>query len=164
MVYEKGAWVLQMLRNLMMDTRTMSDDAFTATMQDFYQQYRGRRASTSDFQRVVEQHVRAPMGWFFKEWIDGTALPTYTFAWRAEQDSVKRWTLHLRVAQEGVPDDFVMLVPLLIQFGDAAHAIVRVRIGRSAGETSMRVPAQPTQVELNPLESVLAEVKQQNWQ
>src|SRR5439155_24152422 len=49
-VYEKGAWVVHMLRNLMLDLRTMNEDRFRAMMQDFYLQYRGRRASTRDFQ------------------------------------------------------------------------------------------------------------------
>src|SRR5881392_2572292 len=54
MIYQKGAWVLQMLRNLMLDLRTMKEDAFSAMMQDFYEEYRGKRATTRDFQRVVE--------------------------------------------------------------------------------------------------------------
>src|SRR5213078_3227472 len=85
--YEKGAWVLQMLRNMLLDTRTMSEDRFIATMQDFYTTYRGKRATTNDFQKVVERHVGQPMDWFFNEWVYGTAVPTYTFSWTTEPDS-----------------------------------------------------------------------------
>ncbi len=49
-IYEKGAWVFNMLRVLMLDLRTMSDDRFKATMQDYYQTYRRparRRPPTS---------------------------------------------------------------------------------------------------------------------
>src|SRR5437879_2894174 len=67
-IYSKGAWVLQMLRNMMLNFRSMREDAFTAMMQDFYQQYRGRRASTRDFQRVVEKYTGISMDWFFDEW------------------------------------------------------------------------------------------------
>ena len=68
-VYKKGAWVMHMLRILMLDLKTMSDDRFTAMMKDFYAKYEGRRASTEDFQRVVERHTGAEMGWFFDQWV-----------------------------------------------------------------------------------------------
>ena len=83
-VYKKGAWVVHMLRILMLDLKTMSDDRFTAMMKDFYGQYEGRRASTEDFQRVVERHAGTEMGWFFDQWVHSTATPTYRVAHRTE--------------------------------------------------------------------------------
>lgn len=162
-VYEKGAWVLQMLRNLMLDLRTMNEDAFAATMQDFYRQYRGRRATTRDFQRVVEQHAGGPMGWFFNEWVYGTAIPTYVLSWKAEPAADQRFILHLRVRQENVPADFVMPVPLLIEFADSSHALIRVNVRGPLTERDLRLPAEPTRLELNTLSSVLAEVKTEGW-
>src|SRR5690606_17587366 len=41
-VYEKGAWVLHMIRNLMLDLKTMKEDRFFEMMRDFYATYRGR--------------------------------------------------------------------------------------------------------------------------
>jgi len=163
MIYRKGAWVLQMLRNLMLDFRTMREDAFTATMQDFYQQYRGRRASTRDFQRVVERHLDLPMDWFFKEWVDGTAIPTYVLSWHAEPTLDKRYAFHFRIRQEDVPEDFVMPVPLQIELADGGRAYFRVTVRGKATEATVQLPSEPKQVELNPLESVLAEVKTEGW-
>jgi hypothetical protein len=82
--YQKGAWVLHMLRNMMIDSRTMSEDRFKLMMRDYYETYKGKRATTLDFQRVVEKHIGRPMDWFFDEWVYGTAVPTYTFAWNVE--------------------------------------------------------------------------------
>src|SRR4029077_7924590 len=163
MIYRKGAWVLQMLRNLMLDFRTMREDAFTATMQDFYQQYRGRRASTRDFQRVVERHLDLPMDWFFKEWVDGTAIPTYVLSWHAEPTLDKRYAFHFRLRQEDVPEDFVMPVPLQIELADGGRAYFRVTVRGKATEATVQLPSEPKQVELTPLESVLAEVKTEGW-
>jgi hypothetical protein len=162
-IYSKGAWVLQMIRNLMLDLRTMSEDAFTATMQDFYTQYRGKRASTRDFQRVVEKHMGSSMGWFFDEWINGRDMPTYTLSWKAEPTPDHAYILHLRVRQEDVPNNFMMPVPLLIQFADNSHALVRVNVRGPVTEGQLKVPAEPTQLELNPLASVLADVKTEGW-
>ena len=162
-VYRKGAWVLHMLRNMMLDLHDKSEADFADLMQDFYQQYRGKTVTTRDFQRMVEAHTGIPMGWFFDEWVNGTGLPTYTFSWRMESTADHAHLLHLRVRQEGVPSSFIMPVPLLIKFGDSAEIFLRINVHGPVTETSIGVPAQPTRLELNPLQSVLANVKQEDW-
>ncbi|UCC83801.1 MAG: hypothetical protein JSW46_02385 [Gemmatimonadota bacterium] len=162
-VYRKGAWVLHMLRNMMLDFHTMDEGPFKAMLQDFYQTYRGRRASTADFQQVVERHVGLPMGWFFEQWVHGTAIPTYILSWRAEPTPDGQYLLRLRVRQEGVPEEFVMPVPLTIEFPDGGWTVVRQYVRGSVSEAELVLPAEPTSVELNPLESVLAEVKNERW-
>jgi len=164
MIYRKGAWVLQMLRNMMLDLHTLKEDAFTAMMQDFYRQYRGKRASTRDFQRVVERHLDTPMNWFFDEWVDGTAIPTYILSWRADTAANHAYLLHLRVRQEDVPANFVMPVPVRIELADGGHALLRVVVRGPRTEAELRLPAEPKVVELNPLHSVLAEVKTEAWE
>jgi peptidase M1-like protein len=162
-VYGKGAWVLQMLRNLMLDLRTKSESIFTETMQDFYAQYRGRAASTQDFQRVVEDHMGMSMKWFFDEWLDGTAIPTYVESWRVDSTAQHPHTLHVRVRQEGVPPSFLMPVPLLIKFADSSETFVRIVVRGPQTDAEVPLPAVPTRLELNPLGSVLAVVKQEDW-
>jgi len=164
MDYYKGAWVLHMLRNLLIDLRTMNEDAFIATMRDFYRQYRGRRASTRDFQKVVEQHVGMDMSWFFDEWVEGTAIPSYIFSWHAEPAQGGHYTLRLRVRQEDVPQHFMMPVPVKIGFADTSlHAYVRIKVTGPVTEATLDLPAEPKRLELNPLESVLAEMKEEDW-
>ncbi len=163
MIYAKGAWVLQMLRNMMIDFRTMKEDAFTTMMQDFYKQYRGRRASTRDFERVVEQHLDLPMDWFFNEWVNGTAIPTYVLSWHAEPDSNHQYLLKIRVRQEDVPSDFVMPIPLEITFKSGGHATVRVTVRGAVTDARLQIPSEPAKLVLNPLESVLADVKEEGW-
>ncbi|HVH67129.1 MAG TPA: M1 family aminopeptidase [Gemmatimonadales bacterium] len=164
MSYYKGAWVLQMLRNMMLDLRTMKEDAFAAMMGDFYMQYRGKRATTRDFQRVVERHLGIPMDWFFEEWVNGTAIPKYILSWRADTTTDHAYTLRLRVRQEDVPADFVMVVPIRVELADGGHAMVRMNVRGPLTEAELRLPTEPTEVELNPLQSVLAEVKTEDWE
>ena len=161
--YQKGAWVLQMLRNMLLDTRTMGEERFEAMMHDFYATYRGKRATTLDFQRVVERHVGQPMDWFFNEWVYSTDVPTYTFAWKANQDSTGHgYIAHVRVRQTDVPSKFGMYVPLLITF-DQGEALIRMLVVGPSSEAVVHLPAEPKKMELNPLESVLAEVKTEGW-
>jgi len=159
--YEKGAWVLHMLRNLLLDTRTMSEDRFANMMRDFYMSYRGKRASTADFQHTVELAIGQPMDWFFNEWVYGTAVPTYTFSWQAARDSTGV-VAHLRVRQSDVPDEFAMYVPVLVKF-EQGEALLRLLVRGPTTDATVRLPAEPKEMELNPLESVLADVKTEGW-
>jgi hypothetical protein len=95
--------------------------------------------------------------------VNGTAIPTYVFSWHAEPASNNQYLLRLRIRQEEVPKDFVMPVPLNIEFAGGARATIRVTVRGPLTEAELRVPAEPTRLELNPLESVLAEVRTEGW-
>ena len=164
MVYEKGAWVFNMLRVLMLDLRTMSDDRFTATMQDYYRTFLGRPATTADFERVVEQHLGMPMDWFFDEWVRGTAIPTYHVAWKSEPADGGRFRIRLRVRQEHVPATFRMPVLVGADLGQNRVAHFRVDVHGAEGEyVSPLLPAEARTVTFDDLHAVLAEVKTEGW-
>ncbi len=163
-VYKKGAWVMHMLRILMLDLRTMNEDRFTAMMKDFYAKYEGRRASTEDFQRVVERHTGAEMGWFFDQWVHSTAIPTYRVAHRSEPAENGQFRVRLKVRQEGVPESFQMFVPVTLELGKDRKARVRVKVKGPVSEIELPLmPAEPKSVKFNDLEGVLAEVKTTGW-
>jgi hypothetical protein len=163
-VYKKGAWVIHMLRILMLDLKTMSDDRFTAMMKDFYAKFEGRRASTEDFQRVVERHTGAEMGWFFDQWVHSSAIPTYRVAHRTEPAGNGQFRVRLRVRQEGVPESFQMFVPVTLDLGKGGKARVRVKVKGAVSEIELPLmPAEPKNLKFNDLEGVLAEVKTMGW-
>ncbi len=163
-VYKKGAWVMHMLRILMLDLKTMSDDRFTAMMKDFYSRYEGRRASTEDFQKVVERHTGADMRWFFDQWVHATAIPTYKVAQKIEPAENGQYRVRLKVRQEGVPPDFRMFVPVTVDLGKDRKARVRVKVAGPESEIELPLmPSEPKKVVFNDLEGVLAEVKGDGW-
>ena len=164
MIYEKGAWVFQMLRILMLDLRTMQEDRFIQTMRDYYEQYRGKPTSTEDFQRVVEEHVGIPMDWFFDEWVKGTAIPTYHVAWTSQAGDGGKYAVRFRITQEHVPADFRMPVLVSVDLGGnrIAHFRVDVR-GDQKEYTSPLLPGEPKALTFNDLNGVLADVKMERW-
>jgi hypothetical protein len=164
MIYEKGAWVFNMLRILMLDLQTRKEDRFTAMLRDFYTSYQGHTASTDDFQRVVERHAGIPMGWFFDQWVRGTAIPTYHVAWKNEEVDGGRYRVRLRVTQEGVPVDFQAFVLVSADLGSNRFANFRVGVtGTQAEYVSPLLPAPAKNVVFNELHSVLADVKTERW-
>ena len=96
--------------------------------------------------------------------INMKAIPTYTFSWHAEADTAGKHALHLRVRQDDVPSDFTMPVPVYIVFADGTQAYVRINVRGALTETTIPLSAEPKQVQLNPLESVLADVKTKAWE
>lgn len=163
-VYEKGAWVFNMLRVLMLDLATMRDDRFLGMVRDYYQTYRGSPATVDDFQQVVERHVGMPMGWFFDEWIKGTGIPEYHVAWRAESAEGGQFRARFRVSQVGVPSDFRMPVLVSVDLGSHRTARFRLDVHGSQGEyTSPPLPAEPRGVVFNDLHSALARVSMERW-
>jgi peptidase M1-like protein len=164
MIYEKGAWVLHMLRIMMLDLGTMKEDRFTETLRDFYQSYRGAPATTDDFRRVVERHMGVPMDWFFDEWVKGTAIPTYHVAWSPQPAANGRYTVRMRITQEHVPADFQMTVLVSADLGDGRFAHFRVPVrGGQSDYTSPLLPAEPRDLKFNDLSSTLADVKMERW-
>lgn len=164
MIYEKGAWVLHMLRIMMLDLSTMKEDRFTETLRDFYQSYRGAPATTDDFRRVVERHMGVPMDWFFDEWVKGTAIPTYRVAWSPQPAANGRFTVRMRITQENVPVDFQMTVLVSADLGDGRFAHFRVPVrGGQSDYTSPLLPAEPRDLKFNDLSSTLADVKMERW-
>jgi len=163
-IYKKGAWVLHMLRNLVMDPMKLNDDAFLAIMKDFFTTYYGRDASTQDFQRIVEKHVGVDMQWFFNEWVYGTDIPTYRFAYRTAEAPDGKYVVTCGVRQTNVADDFQMYLPIRIVFTDGTMARVRVLVKGPYSEFDLPVlPKKPKEVILNDLESVLCEVENIDW-
>jgi hypothetical protein len=166
LVYEKGAYVLHMLRMLMYDWTTSSDEAWRNMMRDFVASHAGGEASTESFRAVVEKHFGVDMGWFFDQWVYGTAVPTYHYAWTTEEGAGGRTVLKLRVRQTVEPDvPFRMYVPVRIETGDDRFAVLRVEVNEPLNEFSFELPA-GTEVRdllLNPRNAVLAEVTSERW-
>ena len=163
-VYEKGAWVFQMLRALMLDLGTMRADRFTGLLRDYYRTFGGGVATTEDFQVLVERHVGAPMDWFFDQWVRGTAIPTYRVAWTSQPAEGGRFQVRLRVSQEGAPPDFRMPVLVSVDLGDQRTARFRVTVtGAQRDYLSPFLPSEPRGLVFNDLHSVLATVEMERW-
>ncbi len=163
-VYRKGGYVLHMLRSLMFDQKE-GDKPFIEMMKDFVTTYRNRSASTEDFQRIAEKHIQRQMNvmgdgklnWFFSEWVYGTAIPKYKFDYTVTAESDGTWILHANLTQSEVPDNYVMLVPLYVDFDGQMRRLGQARITGSTIMSDMKVklPAKPRKVSINAFHDVL---------
>jgi hypothetical protein len=160
LVYQKGAYVLHMLRNMMMDFKDYSDDKFVKMMKDFVETYYGKNASTEDFKEIVEKHTEQDMTWFFDQWVYGTEIPKYIYSYSVDMVGGK-YQVTMSVKQENVSPGFKMLVPVVVAFKDDSYSIFRIMVDKTANEIKLPlVDKEIKEIVFNPFHSVLCEVKE----
>lgn len=158
--YTRGPLVLHMLRGVLR-ARSGSDDLFMTILRDFAKTYRGKVASTDDFESVVEKHAGGEWTWFFDQWVRTAAIPTYR--WKYSKGKVNAdgtYPLTLEVEQSNVPGDFTMPVPVLVEFADGRTARLTMSVAQPSTKFELNLPAAVKKVTFNPDYAVLAEVKE----
>ena len=168
-VYRKGAFVLHMLRMMMMDTTSENpDERFIAMMHEFVADYSGEAPSTADFQAVAQGHMTPQMDaagtgtldWFFDQWIDGTEIPRFDNQLKIERVSGNEYRISGSLSQSEVSDDFISLVPMYVDFGKSKVArIGSIRLvgnAREDVEFNLRLPQKARKVLINYHQDVLA--------
>jgi len=162
LIYPKGAYILHMLRMMMIQPKGGGEARFQAMMKDFVQTHFNQDVSTEDFKAIVEKHMtpemnienNGKMDWFFNEWVYGTQIPAYKFEYKVSSDGM----LNGKITQSGVSDDFAMLVPIYIDMG---KGWARLGSARMIGNTSveiknMKLPGVPKRMATCVMNDVLA--------
>jgi len=80
--YEKGGWVLHMLR------RELGDSLFQDCIQSFYEEYKFGNALTRDFQKVVEKVSGRSFEDFFQQWVYQAGHPLLSVDWKKRGKTV----------------------------------------------------------------------------
>jgi aminopeptidase N len=74
--YEKGSWVLHMLR------RQLGDVVFWKGIRQYYAEYNGGNANTADFRKVMEKASGKDLTMFFKQWLNTAGHPDVIIKWQ----------------------------------------------------------------------------------
>ena len=163
-IYKKGAWVLHMMRNMLLNLKTMNEDPFNAMMKDYFNTYYGKKVTTEDFKKIADKHFGEDMSWFFNQYVYGTDVPTYNFSYKSEELENGKYKVTCKVVQEDVPEDFKMYVPIKILLSGDRFARLRIEVKQK--ETILNLPLLPDEPEdiiFNDLESVLCKVNYESW-
>ena len=161
LVYEKGAYVLHMLRSMLLDPATGNDERFRALMRTYATDHVRGVMSTRSFEAAVARAFGEPMDWFFDQWVYGVEVPTY----RADLDvspvvdSPSPFVLRGRIRQDDVSDGFRMPVPIRLTFDDHPPMTHRIWVDADEVLVELALPARPTRVEFNYEHAVLAKLR-----
>lgn len=145
-VYDKGAWVIHMLRGIVGDT------AFFAGTRTFLREHRYGKAGSDDLRRALEQASGRDLSGYFARWIDETGLPLVRWSWRTEpRGSGFVTTVEARAASLPGP------VPLEITVaGDTGREARRVVLEPAGGSFTIETRERPGRVSLNEDRGLLA--------
>jgi len=166
LVYEKGAWVLHMLRYLFSDPVSGSDEPFKILMRDFIASHAGGLVGTSDFQKMVNEHMpraldlegNRKLDWFFDQWVYETGIPTYRLDSSVTAVKSGGFVLKGKIKQDNVSEYFLMPVEVFGHFGP--DKVIRIgRVVASGKETDFRfsLKTRPQKVTLDENHQILCE-------
>jgi hypothetical protein len=175
--YERGVWLLHMLRNMLGDAErksgqasaaTLSTDPFIRTLRKVRTQYEGQTLSTQDFMQVFEEELPRPLWhegkkslkWFYDNWLNGTAIP------RIELSDVKfdskpgsGVTVTGKITQKDAPDSMVTLVPVYAVIAGKNKLIGQLFADEDETYFRLAAPAGTRKVVLDPYHTVLTREK-----
>lgn len=164
--YSKGGFILQMLRSMMWDAKTLDQDFFDM-MKDFVKSSYNQNPSTETFLAGASKHMKPQMDlagdhrllWFFQQWVYGTAIPKYRFEYSLKDEPEGRTRLTGKLIQSNVTENFRMAVPIYADFDGKNYVRLgqTLVLGNQAGqEFNILLPKRPKKVVANQFNDVLA--------
>lgn len=166
-VYDKGGYVLEMLRAMLEDPRSQDPDAaFKAMMQDFTKTFRGEAASTEDFKTIVERHMTQAMDldgnyrmdWFFNQYVYGTGIAEYHLDYTVQSAANNQWLVNGTVTQSG-PVGWKDLIPIYVHVQGKTIRLGLAMIRATKTPFKFAMPMKPDKISLNDDAEMLAEIK-----
>ncbi len=158
-VYYKGAYIFHMIRYLMHDYKTASDDRFAIFLRDLLAKYKDKPITTDDLKFLLELHIGGDMDWFFNQWVYGTDVPRYIFSYESNPTNDGQYAVKCFVQQQNVPADFKMLVPITVLFEGDRFIHFKAWVDQPLTTIDLPLlPYKPTKVMFNTYDAVLCEV------
>jgi aminopeptidase N len=144
--YQKGAWVLHMLRS------QLGDDAFFRGIKDYYSAHKSSTASSEDLRAALEKASGKDLRTFFARWVYDSGHPQYELAyyWLGQRE------LRIVLSQRQPGNVFTDPVPVTITTATGKRDIILKPAGKLWIE---RVPLRqkPARVEVDPQNVLLDE-------
>lgn len=144
--YQKGSWVLHMLRN------EVGDTVFQKIIRTYYNQYKNGNADSRDFEAVAEKVSGKELTPFFNQWLYQPGVPQLKVEWKRVNDK----TLSITVRQTGKQ---VYRFPLAVgAVGSGKTGLIKVLPITTASETfTWALSEEPKNLVLDPETALLFE-------
>lgn len=149
--YEKGAWVLHMLR------KRLGDEAFFRGLRNFYNAHREANATSEDLRAALEKSSGTNLRTFFARWIYGSGHPVYEWSSQATEmrNGSNSVTIVLKQTQPGAP--FSDPVPVIVTSEGKTTSLTLSPRGKVATAT-VRTGKVPLSIQIDPEGTLLKEV------
>ncbi len=146
--YQKGAWVLHMLRS------QLGDAAFFSGIRKFYKAHKGANASSEDLRVALEKASNQRLEPFFASWIYGTGHPVYELSWDwFEQRQLLQITLQQKQNEAAFPN---WLPVTITTAAGEQRFVLKPNSKEFVGEFALS--SAPRSIQVDPEKTVLMEV------
>ena len=136
--YQKGSWVLNMLRH------KLGDETFWQGIRTYYKTYQNSNAMTDDFRKVMEEVSGENLIDFFTQWIFTKGHPELKWNWK-----YKGGKLVVRIDQIQKHHTFKFPLEIGILNGKKIK-LETLQINKKSDTFEIKVDAKPTDVILDP--------------
>lgn len=144
--YQKGAWVLHMLRS------NLGDEAFFRGIRNYYAAHKSSTASTEDLRRALEKASGNDLRAFFTRWVYDSGHPQYELSWQWLRNKDLR--LVLRQLQPG--NVFLDPVAITVTTAGGKRDVVLKPSGKELIQT-IRLTDKPLSIDIDPQNVLLDE-------
>ncbi|MEO8433994.1 MAG: M1 family metallopeptidase [Pyrinomonadaceae bacterium] len=145
--YQKGAWVLHMLRS------RLGDDAFFRGVRDYYNSHRDSIATSEDLRMALERASGKKLKVFFDRWIYGSGHPVYELS----STQARAGSLTLVLKQVQVAEAFLDPVIIEVTAGETKKRLT-MRPRNKLETLSLKIKGSPTTIVVDPDGNLLKEV------
>lgn len=150
-IYQKGAWVLHMLR------WTIGDAAFWNTLQTWAHTFAYDNATISDFIQVAEDQSGKDLDWFFDQWIYQAGYPDFDIAWDYTTSNDGQFTAVVTIKQQQWTS-FQFKAPIEIAFQTTSGSILDTLVSTAAEQKFyVDLKAEPQSLTIDPNNWLLKE-------
>jgi aminopeptidase N len=121
-VYEKGAWVLHMLRHI------TGDDVFFDILKTYLNDPRWTYGSvrTENFIEICEMKSGLNLQRYFDQWLNFPYYPKYEYGWKAKSNGSGQYNVEVMIAQSQSEPIYEMPVDLTFRFVSAPDTTLTV--------------------------------------
>jgi aminopeptidase N len=142
LVYEKGAWVLHMLR------QRLGTEAFWAGIREYYRRHRDGTVSTDDLRRIMEEVSGQDLSGFFQQWLKRPGSPEVNGTWRYLPEDHKI-EVELNQVQPGEPYRLPIEVGITID-GSGQPRIEKLELTERHHRFELKADKAPASIALDP--------------
>ena len=150
-VYDKGAWVLHMLRGV------MGDSLFLASLKTYatHPNFTYSNALTEDFRDICETVSGQDLNWFFEEWVYRPGKPDYKVIWQTIGSGPYR--IKAKIVQN---NSELYIMPLEIRFqGSGQDTLLHLWNNQRSQEYTIHTTFLPETLALDPDGWILKQVQ-----
>jgi aminopeptidase N len=136
--YQKGAWILHMLR------KKMGDGLFWSGLKTYYETYKFKNASTTDFKRVMEKISGENLDTFFEQWLYKAGHPTLKTSWIYNNNKLRMIIEQIQETAFEFPIDIELI------YKDGTSEIKTVKVSSKSEPFILTTSGEVTAINLDP--------------